>query len=168
MSDSPSKFRPLGRTDDACPYCRAPFAKRPERKTTCPSCKGIVFARKRPFDEAKVLLTDVDALAVEEDWKLHYEMTSREPRPVSPEWRERMEIALNTEHHANPEVERIAREAMRILWALCAGGVAPQDATDQVLASVLDLELRGQVEHRIWQLQVRAMGGAESGGSDVA
>jgi len=116
----------------------------------------------------KVLLTAAEAHAVEQDWKLHYEITSREPRKLSPEWQERFDLALSTEHHANPEVEALARSAMDKLWVICAGGIAPQEATDQVLSTVPDLDVRVQVERRIWQLQVRAMYGASSGGDDVA
>ena len=159
MPTSAPKYRAIGRLDDCCPHCLNRFARRPLRKGTCKACGAAVFVRTRPLDERRVLLTEPETHALEEDWKLHYYYTDQQPRAVSPEWQARIEAALSTKTHADPRIEALSRQAASEIAQLCIEAIAPRDATDQVLAKIPDPELRRAVEYRVWQLQVQAVSG---------
>ena len=64
----PPKLSEIGRLDGACPYCGESLAKRPERKTVCPSCRNAIYVRMRPFDRERVLLTEQQASKIEAEW----------------------------------------------------------------------------------------------------
>lgn len=160
MSASPSPFRAIGRTDDLCPYCLVTFPKRPQRKAKCPACGGHVYVRSRPLDEARVLLSENDAVALEDDWKRHYEISSKQARPVSPEWQARIDEAKAAGAHSSPEVEVHAQRAMTQILQDCVAGISPRDAKENALRSISDPSLREAVDQRIWQLQVQIISGA--------
>lgn len=161
MAASSSPFSAIGRTDSLCPYCLVAFPKRPQRKAKCPSCGEHVYVRSRPLDDARVLLTEKDAVALEEDWKRHYEIVSKQPRPVSPEWRARIADAQAAGEHSNPEVEALAQRVMTQILTNCAAGILPRDAKENALLSITDPGLREAVDRRVWQLQVQFISGAK-------
>jgi hypothetical protein len=160
MPASSSPFRAIGRIDALCPYCLVAFAKRPQRKAKCPACGGYVYVRTRPLDEARVLLTEKDAVALEEDWKRHYEIVSKQPRAVSPEWQARIDEAQAAVVHPNPEVEAMSQRVMTQILDSCAGGMSPRDAKENALLSIPDPAIREAVDRRVWQLQVQFISGA--------
>lgn len=51
----------IGIASPTCPHCAHAFEKMPQRKRSCPKCGGVFYSRKRPFDGAKVLLTEAHA-----------------------------------------------------------------------------------------------------------
>ena len=48
----------IGSIKQSCPYCEQPFAKFPQRKTTCQYCKKFIYARKEPLSGEKRLFRD--------------------------------------------------------------------------------------------------------------
>lgn len=50
----------------SCPYCKVTLAKRPARKTRCPSCNNDIYVRTSQKIFSSTLLTWDDAIAV--DW----------------------------------------------------------------------------------------------------
>lgn len=82
---------PLGNVDLLCPYCNAAFPKKPKAKTKCKSCGSIVFIRTRPYDDQKVLVTDVQADQIS------------------------LEIELRRKIREFPENERIYQERISLL-----------------------------------------------------
>lgn len=155
MSNSSPLFKFLGRTDDLCPYCLAVFMKRPQRKTKCLACNGKVYVRTRPLDEKKVLLTEKDAAALEEEWEIHYKLTSQQPRPISPEWQVRIGDAQAAGPHPDPEVEALSQRAMKQIIVSCPDGMAPRDATEIEVQNITNPLTRKKVEKRIYQMQVQ-------------
>lgn len=155
MSSTSPLFKFLGRTDDRCPYCLAVFMKRPQRKTKCLACNGQVYVRTRPLDEEKVLLTDKDAAALEEEWEIHYKLTSQQPRPISPEWQVRIGDAQAAGPHPDPEVEALSQRAMKNIIDSCLDGMAPRDATEIEIQNITNPLTRKEVEKRIYQMQVQ-------------
>lgn len=53
-----------------CPYCEKKLDKVPGSKTKCPHCGKYMYVRTRPKDNAKVVVTELDARQIEEDWSI--------------------------------------------------------------------------------------------------
>lgn len=51
----------LGVAGPNCPSCGHGFEKMPQRKRACPKCSVVLYSRKRSFDGAKSLLTEMQA-----------------------------------------------------------------------------------------------------------
>jgi len=64
------KYEPLGNTEAVCPYCTKPLDKMPGRKTKCPFCANFIYARTRPADKKRVIVTEQDAAKIDEQWKI--------------------------------------------------------------------------------------------------
>ncbi len=58
--------------------------KRPERKTNCPHCGNAIFVRMRPYDRARVLLTEQQASRIEAEWTA-FQIWSKRQRRLPPE-----------------------------------------------------------------------------------
>jgi len=58
----------IGCTEPVCPHCLQRLEKMPARKKKCPSCGEFIYVRTRPADRAKVLVTEVQAAAIEQQW----------------------------------------------------------------------------------------------------
>lgn len=150
-------LREVGQIADVCPTCLAALKSRPQRKTKCPICGAAIYARTRPIDGAKVLLSESDLLALEEDWVTDYKVKQRQPRPVDPKWAERIAAARSSGPHADPAVEAAAQRVFAAIRAT-SQNEAPRDAKDRLLSDFADVQFREQVDIRVWQLQVQSMG----------
>jgi hypothetical protein len=64
------KYETLGNTEPICPYCVKPLDKMPGRKTKCPFCANFIYARTRPADKKRVIVTEQDAAKIDEQWKI--------------------------------------------------------------------------------------------------
>lgn len=62
------QFNHIGNVDSICPYCNQALEKRPSRKTKCPHCGNDIYARTRPSDQKKVLVTEAQAQEIDEQW----------------------------------------------------------------------------------------------------
>jgi len=58
----------VGNTVAICPYCCKALDKMPSRKTKCINCNKYYFARTRPSDRKKVVLSEEEAKIIEEQW----------------------------------------------------------------------------------------------------
>lgn len=58
----------IGRLDSVCPHCTSVLSRRPERKAVCPHCGQPIFVRTRPLDRKRVLVTEVEAETIDEEW----------------------------------------------------------------------------------------------------
>jgi hypothetical protein len=61
----------IGCTKPVCPHCQQGLEKMPARKKKCPSCGEFIYVRTRPADRVKVLVTEEQAAAIEEQWVRH-------------------------------------------------------------------------------------------------
>ncbi len=77
-----SQFNEIGRLDNLCPNCEAPFATRPNKKTKCANCGSFVFVRTRPFDRQRVLVTESQALLLEMEWSQYHEAKRSTKPPI--------------------------------------------------------------------------------------
>jgi DNA-directed RNA polymerase subunit RPC12/RpoP len=150
-------LREVGQIADVCPTCMAALKTRPQRKAKCPSCGTAIFARTRPIDGAKVLLSESDLIALEEDWVTDYKVKQRQPRPIDPVWAERIAVARSSGPHADPAVEAAAQRVFAAIRA-ASQSEAPHDAKERLLSDFVDVHFREQVDIRVWQLQVQSMG----------
>lgn len=57
-----------------CPYCDAALKKPPQRKTNCPSCRQAFYVRTRPSDQRKVIVTEQEADAIDQEWALRHHL----------------------------------------------------------------------------------------------
>lgn len=57
-----------------CPYCDAALNKPPQRKTNCPSCRQAFYVRTRPSDQRKVIVTEQEADAIDQEWALRHQL----------------------------------------------------------------------------------------------
>lgn len=62
------KLKDIGKIDSVCPYCENFLSKRPSRKAKCPHCGKFIFVRTRPLDRKRVLVTESEAEAIENQW----------------------------------------------------------------------------------------------------
>lgn len=85
-----TEFTEIGGTEPQCPYCCADLPRWPERRTRCRNCDRFIFVRKRPLDGFRVLLREDQLPELEAEWRLDYEIKSRLPRELSPEWQGRL------------------------------------------------------------------------------
>ena len=46
----------------------------------CPHCGGAIFVRMRPLDRQRVLLTDLEAAKVEDEWTAFQIWTHKRPK----------------------------------------------------------------------------------------
>lgn len=53
-----------------CPYCHKKLVKIPSKKTKCLHCGEFMFVRTRARDNARVVVTKVEAEKIEEDWAI--------------------------------------------------------------------------------------------------
>jgi len=64
------RFPDVGNIDAVCPYCNNMLDKKPGRKKKCPSCDNFIYARTRPKDGKKVLVTKDQTEVIEEQWSI--------------------------------------------------------------------------------------------------
>jgi len=55
----------------SCPYCGIELEKIPIRKTKCKSCNKYYYAKRRPGEEEKRIVTDQEKEAIEREWDEH-------------------------------------------------------------------------------------------------
>jgi hypothetical protein len=55
----------------ACPYCGHDLQVMPQRKKKCPSCAQPIYFKSTPDNRSKRLMTEVQALAAEEEWHMY-------------------------------------------------------------------------------------------------
>lgn len=67
-SEEPSQLTAIGNIDATCPYCGKPLEKMPGRKKKCPHCGNFIHVRTRPLDNQKVLVTEKQMEAINEQW----------------------------------------------------------------------------------------------------
>jgi len=67
-SEEPSQFTAIGNIDAICPYCGNRLEKKPGRKKKCPHCGNFIHVRTRPLDNQKVLVTEKQMEAINEQW----------------------------------------------------------------------------------------------------
>lgn len=77
-----ARFNEIGRLDNLCPNCEAPFATRPNKKTKCTKCGSVVFVRTRPFDRQRVLVTESQAALLETEWSQYHEAKRYTKPPI--------------------------------------------------------------------------------------
>jgi predicted RNA-binding Zn-ribbon protein involved in translation (DUF1610 family) len=65
-----SQLAAIGNTEAICPYCGTRLDKKPARKKECPNCSKPIYVRTRPLDNQKVLVTEEQKEAVEEQWSI--------------------------------------------------------------------------------------------------
>ena len=58
----------IGNIDSVCPYCGNRLEKKPGRKAKCPHCGNFIHVRTRPLDNKKVLVTEKQMEAINEQW----------------------------------------------------------------------------------------------------
>lgn len=51
-----------------CPHCNALLEPIPQRKKRCPSCGQQIFVRTRPSDRQRILVTELGAKQVDDEW----------------------------------------------------------------------------------------------------
>jgi SPP1 gp7 family putative phage head morphogenesis protein len=64
----PSQLTAIGNVDAICPYCGKLLEKMPGRKKKCPHCGNFIHVRTRPLDNQKVLVTEKQMEAINEQW----------------------------------------------------------------------------------------------------
>lgn len=149
----------IGSTELKCPYCSAEFEKLPIRAAKCKQCGQKYYSRKRPLDDERVLLREDELSALEEEWGKDYKFKQMQPRDRDPVWDERMRIALTTERHEDPAVEDAATTVFNnAIDRIMREDMSPRDAFDFELDK-FEGDFKKQVEIRVWQLQIRSMGG---------
>lgn len=52
-----------------CPYCHKVLEQRPKRKKKCPFCKQFIFMLTVPSKRERVLVTEVDAKEIDQEWQ---------------------------------------------------------------------------------------------------
>ncbi len=67
-SEEPSQCTAIGNIDAICPYCGNRLEKKPGRKKKCPHCGNFIHVRTRPLDNQKVLATEKQTEAINEQW----------------------------------------------------------------------------------------------------
>jgi hypothetical protein len=55
----------------SCPYCGHDLKVIPQRKRKCPSCEKPVYIKSTPDNRAKSIMTEAQAMAAEEQWRLY-------------------------------------------------------------------------------------------------
>jgi hypothetical protein len=76
-------YTAIGRTDGVCPHCRSELPAWPSRSGPCLHCGGEILVRSRPLDRERVLVTEVEAEALEAQWELFRERGGGSPlRPL--------------------------------------------------------------------------------------
>ena len=55
----------------SCPYCGYDLKVMPQRKRKCPSCEKPVYIKSTPDNQAKRIMTEAQAMAAEEQWRLY-------------------------------------------------------------------------------------------------
>jgi hypothetical protein len=76
-------YTAIGLTEGLCPYCRSELPAWPTRSGPCPRCGEPILVRSRPLDRERVLVTESEAEALEEQWELHRERGGHSPlRPL--------------------------------------------------------------------------------------
>lgn len=69
-SEEPSQFTAIGNIDAICPYCGNRLEKKPGHKKKCPHCGNFIHVRTRPLDNQKVLVTEKQMEAINEQWAI--------------------------------------------------------------------------------------------------
>jgi uncharacterized Zn finger protein (UPF0148 family) len=151
-------YKDIGLLDDECPTCRHALTRRPDRKAKCPHCGAAIYVRQRPMDEARVLLSEAELPALEEEWQKQFKWSQKQPREVDPVWAARIEDAREAGPHWNPMVEIDAQRIMARAMEEIRKGEAPREAFESLIAALPD-ERRELVDKRVWQLKVQAMFG---------
>ena len=61
---------PIQEVNNKCPYCKSLLAKAPAKKKQCQNCKNYIRVRTRPQDKIQVLVTEDEALEIDEQWQI--------------------------------------------------------------------------------------------------
>lgn len=130
MSTELKKMREIGNLDDECPYCSALLEKRPQKKTKCPHCGNFIFVRTRPTDRKRVLVTENQAMEIEDQWDEIHSMP---------------EIRIQKKNGFEQEKEKLTRKF----------GRAPSD--NDVIWSLLNKELIQHASAGHWGLYRNAL-----------
>jgi len=78
-----SAYSAIGRLEGVCPHCRAELPAWPARSGPCARCGGEILVRSRPLDRERVLVTEAEAQALEDQWALYRERGGCSPlRPL--------------------------------------------------------------------------------------
>lgn len=95
-NSTPTTFGLLGELADICPACRAALFKRPQRKTRCRACGANILLKMRPQDRARVLVTEADALEIEQQWLIVHGLSGRPEHNVErkAELRRSLDVAM--------------------------------------------------------------------------
>jgi DNA-directed RNA polymerase subunit RPC12/RpoP len=76
-------YTAIGEVDGVCPHCRRPLPAWPARSGPCPYCGQEILVRSRPLDRERVLVTEAQAVVLEDQWELHRERGGGSPlRPL--------------------------------------------------------------------------------------
>jgi DNA-directed RNA polymerase subunit RPC12/RpoP len=58
----------IGKIDSVCQNCENILSKRPSRNAKCQHCGKFIFVRPRPLDRKRVLVTESEAEAIQNQW----------------------------------------------------------------------------------------------------
>jgi hypothetical protein len=76
-------YTAIGSLDGLCPYCQHELPAWPSRSGPCERCSGEILVRTRPLDRERVLVTEREAKALEQQWELYRERGGGSPlRPL--------------------------------------------------------------------------------------
>lgn len=76
-------YTAIGRLDGDCPHCGGELPAWPTRSCPCLYCGQQILVRTRPLDRERVLVTEAEAEALEEQWELYRERGGGSPlRPL--------------------------------------------------------------------------------------
>ncbi len=67
-SGESSQLTAIGNIEAICPYCGNRLDRKPGRKKKCPHCDNFIHVRTRPLDNQKVLVTEKQMEAINEQW----------------------------------------------------------------------------------------------------
>lgn len=155
---SAKMFTLIGSENGACPSCGTLLERPPLKKAKCPHCGNFIFVRARPIDGKRVLLKGEDLEQLELEWGLDYKnkQATREPSPKLVKWTEE---AIASGPRPNGRVESAAWDVFEKLATAPYRSMAPRDARESLLL-VIDQDIRGDVEGRLWQILVESIRGA--------
>jgi len=64
------QLKAVGNVDPICPHCNEGLEKKPGRKKKCPHCGQFIYVRTRPSDGKRVLVTEIQAEEIAEQWAI--------------------------------------------------------------------------------------------------
>ncbi len=64
------ELSPVGKTESIYPYCEHDLKQKAGRKKKCPHCGELIYVRTRPSDRQRVLVTEMQAEPIDEQWAI--------------------------------------------------------------------------------------------------